>query len=200
MSDDRRPAAPPAEAEAAIGSALPAEVWLRGNPRPAAVALAASLVAAAIAAGAMVALRPPAWGIAVVAAVCVVGLLAATAFVWSAARPRLACRGGVVEVRLAPLGVQRVPLDVVECVFPGSQPVVADSGDVAARRVNTLVLRLAERAAEWRTRPVAAAWGSWADGTVVFDGRWCEPLTPALAREISTRLLEARRRVAPGPR
>lgn len=200
MNEDRRPVAPRAEAEAAAASALPAEVWLRGNPRPALMTLAASLAAAAIAAAALVAFQPPAWGIAVVAAGCLVGLFVATAFVWAAARPRLACRGGMVEVRLAPLGVQRVPLDVVECVFPGSQPVVAESGDVAARRVNTLVLRLAERAAEWRTRPVASAWGSWADGTVVFDGRWCEPLTPVLAREISTRLLEARRRVAPQPR
>lgn len=200
MSEDRRPAAPPAEAEGAAASSLPVEVWLRGNPRPAIMALAASLAAAAIALGALMAFQPPAWAIAVVGAACLVGLLAAAAFVWAAARPRLACRGGMVEVRLAPLSVQRVPLDVVECVFPGSQPVVAESGDVAARRVTTLVLRLAERAAEWRTRPVAAAWGSWADGTVVFDGRWCEPLTPALAREISARLLEARRRVAPGPR
>lgn len=193
-------AAAVAEAEPAARSTPRAEVWLRGNPRPAIIALAAISAAVAAAAATAVAIRPPGWVTAILATSGVAGLLAAVAFVWAASRPRLACRGGVVEVRLAPLGVHRVPLDVVECVFPGSQPLAGEAGEDAARRVNTLVLRLAERAAEWRARPVAAAWGSWEDGNVVLDGRWCEPLTPALIREVSTRLLEARRRVAPGPR
>jgi len=81
-------------------------------------------------------------------------------------------------------------------VFPGSQPLGGDD-ETADRRVTTLVLRLAERAVEWRSRPVTQAWGSWEDGNVVFDGRWCEPLSPAVARDISARLLEARRRVLP---
>jgi hypothetical protein len=44
---------------------------------------------------------------------------------------------------------------------------------------------------------VSPVWGSWEEGNVVFDGRWCEPLSPAMARDISARLLEARRRVLP---
>lgn len=189
-----------AAAEAESGGAAPVltEIWLRSNPRPAAL-LAAALVAVAVAAFAVVvAVHPPAWGLAVAAAASLAGLLFAAAFLWAASRPRLACRGDVLEVRLTPLGVQRVPLAVVECVFPGSQP-LGGADETADRRVTTLVLRLAERAVEWRSRPVTPAWGSWEDGNVVFDGRWCEPLSPAVARDLSARLLEARRRVLPAP-
>jgi len=171
-----------------------AEVWLRANPRPAAVLFVAMMAVAAVAAAVLIAARPPAWGVAFVATACLAGLTLGAAFVWATSRPRLACRGDALEVRLSPLGVQRVPLEVVECIFPGSQPLGADD-ETADRRVSTLVMRLAERAVEWRSRPVASAWGSWEDGNVVFDGRWCEPLSQAIARDISARLLEAKRRV-----
>lgn len=174
------------------------EIWLQGNVRPAvglcaAVAVSGSLVMAAVAA-----LRPPAAVAWAAATICLAGVLVAGAVVWAARRPRLVHRGGVLEVRLSPLAVQRIPLEVVECVFPGSHLLGVGEPDAADRRVNTLVLRLAERAVEWRSRPVVPAWGSWDDGNVVFDGRWCEPLSPELARGISTRLLEAKRRHAVG--
>jgi hypothetical protein len=185
-----------AEAESAGAAPVAAEVWLRSNPWPAAL-LSATLATVAVAAFAVVvAVRPSAWGVAVAAAASLAGLLFAAVFLWAASQPRLACRGDVLEVRLTPLGVQRVPLEVVECVFPGSRP-LGSNAETADRRVTTLVLRLAERAVEWRSRPVSPVWGSWEEGNVVFDGRWCEPLSPAMARDISARLLEARRRVLP---
>jgi hypothetical protein len=173
-----------------------AEVWLRANLRPAAVLFGAIAAAVAAAAAVLIAVRPPAWSVAIVVMACLIGLMVAAAFLWAASRPRLARRGGTLEVRLSPLGVQRVPLEVVECIFPGSQLLGADD-ETADRRVSTLVMRLAERAVEWRSRPVASAWGSWEDGNVVFDGRWCEPLSQAIARDISARLLEAKRLVTP---
>ena len=199
VSRDRMPTSNATEADVVnpvrIGES---EIWLRGNPRPALGLLTAALVVAAAATAVVVISRSPAWiawGAAVGAALLVA---VAVSLAWSAARPRLARRGAFLEVRLSPLAVQRVPLEIVECVFPGSQSLEAGGDDHAAaagRRVNTLVLRLAERAVDWRSRSVAAAWGTWDDGNVVFDGRWCEPLSPALAREISARLLEARRQV-----
>jgi hypothetical protein len=62
--------------------------------------------------------------------------------------------------------------------------------------VGTIVVRLAERATEWRDRPSFAPWGSWADGHIICDGRWCEPLSVERARAISASLLEAKREVA----
>ncbi|MCE9630260.1 MAG: hypothetical protein K8S94_06015 [Planctomycetia bacterium] len=175
------------------------EIWLRGNARPAIGLLAAALVVAGGVTTAVVFARPAAWIAWGVVAAAALLVAAAVALAWSASRPRLARRGAFLDVRLSPLAVQHVPIEIVECVFPGSQPLDADDADheaVAGRRVNTLVLRLAERALDWRSRSVAAAWGTWDEGNVVFDGRWCEPLSPALAREISARLLEARRQVA----
>ncbi len=173
-----------------------AEVWLRANPRPAAVLFGAMAAVAMVAVAVLFAVRPPAWVVVVVAVACLASLIVAAASLWASSRPRLARRGGTLEVRLSPLGVQRVPLEVVECIFPGSQLLGADD-ETADRRVSTLVMRLAERAVEWRSRPVASAWGSWEDGNVVFDGRWCEPLSQAIARDISARLLEAKRLVTP---
>ena len=175
-----------------------AEIWLRGNVRPALGLLAAALSVAGMVAALVGIARPPAWIAWAAVVTAALFVAAAVALAWSASRPRLARRGTFLDVRLSPLAVHHVPIDIVECVFPGSQSLVADRDDheaAAGRRVNTLVLRLAERAVDWRSRPVAAAWGTWDDGNVVFDGRWCQPLSPTLAREISARLLEARRQV-----
>lgn len=168
------------------------EVWLRSNLRPV-VALAVAAAAIATLAVVMALTLPlPPW-----AAVGLVGLagvvaLAAGCLAWGATQPRLALDGDAVAVRLAPLTVQRVPLGVVECIFRGSEPIAA-AGDPPRFRVGTLVLRLAERATEWRQRPSFRPWGTWEDGHVVIDGRWCEPLSPESARQIATRLAEAKR-------
>jgi len=174
------------------------EVWLRGNVRPAAL-----LVAAAAATGTtlvVLAALPPtaavgvplAIGFALLAGPLVAGLGLA------AAQPRLARHGDMLRVRLAPLAAHDVPLEFVECFFMGSHVLPDPHGrdDVPTQRVGTLVMRVAERATAWHARPTFAPWGSWADGAVVFDGRWCEPLSGDLARRLSTRLVEAKRAVA----
>ena len=133
-----------------------------------------------------------------------VGLAAALAavagvFVHAAGQPRLARRGDRLVARLAPFSVHEVPLEIVECVFHGSQPLDAPAG-LPPLRVGTIVVRLAERATEWRQRPTFSPWGTWTDGHIVCDGRWCEPLSVERARAISASLLEAKREVvAAGP-
>ncbi|MFM7184033.1 MAG: hypothetical protein ACKO4Z_04575 [Planctomycetota bacterium] len=184
------------EAETSAFPEAGAEVWLWGNWRPALVAGGAVAALAVAAVVVLVAAGPPLWIAAPAAVVAAAALLVAGGFVWAAARPRLVRRGDILEIRLSPVGVERVPIEVVECIFPGSQPLGVDDG-TADRRVGTLVLRLAERATAWRSRPVASAWGAWDDGNVVFDGRWCEPLSQTLARDLSNRLLEARRQLRP---
>lgn len=170
-------------------------MWLRGNVRP---VLGGAAVAAVIIAGLVWLAVQPAAGI--VERVLCGGLAAGVAvivalFAWAAAQPRLARRGDRLVARLAPFTVHEVPLEVVECVFHGSQPLDAAS-DTPPLRVGTIVVRLAERATEWRERRSFAAWGSWVDGHIVCDGRWCEPLSVDRARAISASLLEAKREVA----
>lgn len=187
-----------ATAETSTGRRPPVEIWLRGNPRPGLAVLAAAAAATAVAGIAMAVVNPPGWVVGLGAAAAVAGLAIAGGIAWSASRPRLTRRGDVLEVRLAPLGVHRVPLDLVECVFPGSASLGGVGEAAGDRRVGTLVLRLAERATDWRMRPVPWGWGEWDDGCIVLDGRWCEPLTQATARDVAARLLEARRDVASG--
>jgi hypothetical protein len=174
------------------------EVWLRGNVRPAAFLMAtaaatgtALVVLAALPPTAAVGV-PLAIGFALLAGPLVAGLGLA------AAQPRLARHGDMLRVRLAPLAAHDVPLEFVECFFLGSHVLPDPHGrdDVPTQRVGTLVMRVAERATAWHTRPTFAPWGAWADGAVVFDGRWCEPLSGDLARRLSTRLVEAKRAVA----
>lgn len=173
----------------------PAAVWLRGNTRPVigVVALAAAVATGLVWIGARPAAGP-------LERLLLGGLAAAVAvlaggFVWAAAQPRLARRGDRLVARLAPFAVHEVPLDLVECVFHGSQPLDAVAGQPPLR-VGTIVVRLAERATEWRQRPSFAPWGTWEDGHIVCDGRWCEPLSVERARAISASLLEAKREVA----
>jgi hypothetical protein len=54
-------------------------------------------------------------------------------------------------------------------------------------------MRLAERFADYAKRPTFTPWGTWDDGYVVFDGRWCEPLSADLAKQLSRRLIDAKR-------
>lgn len=188
----------------ASATALPspaADVWLRGNVRPV-IGLAAlvAIVGAGLTAAVLLAGVAPAksWLVfaAWLVAEAVVALLAA-----AAARPRLVHRrspehGDILEVRLAPGTSHGVPLDAIECFFMGSQRLEAE-GDVAddqpTHRVGTLVMRVAERATEWQTRPTFTPWGTWQEGAIVFDGRWCEPLSVELARRLSGKLVDAKR-------
>ena len=59
-----------------------------------------------------------------------------------------------------------------------------------------LVMRVAERAADWQARPTFVPWGTWSDGAIVFDGRWCAPLSVELARQLSGKLVAAKRAAA----
>lgn len=176
------------------------EIWLRGNLRPAvglvfvAAIVTCAGVAAALAGGAAPVV---AWTVAGAgaAAVAATALLAV-----AAARPRLERHGSSVRVRLAPLTVHDVPLDVVECVFRGTLPLGGEADAAAAEpshRVATLVLRIAERATAWQARPTFRAWGTWEGGNIVLDGRWCEPLTVDRTGDVARRLLEAKRTCAP---
>jgi hypothetical protein len=172
------------------------DTWLRGNVRPGLGLVLLAAAAAGIGLAVAGALGAPRRLLIAVGGAGATAVVAAGTLAWAAARPRLMVRGSAVRVRLAPLATHDVPLEFVECVFLGSRPLAGDT-DAAepdpAGRVATLVMRIAERATAWQSRPTIAAWGSWQDGHVVFDGRWCEPLTVDLARDVARRLLEAKR-------
>ena len=172
------------------------DVWLRGNMRP---VVGFSAVATAVAALAvmLLAVFGQAWGAWLVVGVAAGVLLSLIVIDRASARPRLARCGDRLEVRLAPGRVEMVPLDMVECLFRGSE-VLGEQADDAAPllRVGTLVIRFAERAGQWSARPAFRPWGTWQDGYAVIDGRWCEPLSLETVQRIAGALLEAKREVA----
>jgi hypothetical protein len=175
-------------------------VWLRGNARP---GVAVVIVTAAVGGGVLggaVALGLAGWPLAGVALLVALVLINALVAAWVVSRPRLARVGDSIEVRLAPGPVERVPLEFVECIFRGSDPVMPP-GEVESTprfRVGTVVVRLAERAKQWHDRPTFHQWGTWEDGHIVIDGRWCAPLTRETVQSVASRLLEAKREAATG--
>lgn len=185
-------------------SQQPPEVWLRGNTRlaimlgGAAVVLDGAAVVMVMAAGARDA-APAWWAAAAIAAVTASGLML---LAWAAARPRIVRQGERLLVQVAPLTRREVPIDVVECFFPGSNPLDATGsptcGEHATFRVGTLVIRLAERALDYRAGETFSPWASWDDSYLVLDGRWCEPLSPVLVKDLGSRLVAAKRSVVAG--
>jgi hypothetical protein len=183
----------------------PHEVWLRGNMRVAGVlgAVAVLLDGGALGAVLMAMQRrgeaPGWWGVAAVAAAAASGLML---LAWASSRPRLVRQGGSLLVQLSPLVRQEVPLEVIECFFPGSNSLDADGaltcGEHAVFRVGTLVIRLAERALDYRSGATFAPWATWGDSYIVLDGRWCEPLSPELVKALSSRLVAAKRAATAG--
>jgi len=180
------------------------DVWLRGNMRPAIVVAAAfTLICGLLLASLWLADTPPSplmvW---LVRGFCVLSAATMAMFLVAASRARLERVGDALRVRLALFRSHDVPLDVVECFFLGSHPLEQPGtarDDRPTHRVGTLVVRLAERAAEWHERPTMSEWGSWKEGAIVCDGRWCEPLSADLVRSLTQRLVEAKRTLTPQP-
>jgi hypothetical protein len=183
-------------------SSEPVEVWLRGNVRPVAVvaAVGAVILAGGAAMAAAAPLAPAVRG-AVVGALVLAGAGLAL-LMHATSRPRLMRCGDRLRVRVAPQAVADVPLEVVECFFAGSTPLDATGApaadEQAACRVGTLVVRVAERAVEHHRRDTFRPWVVWEEGAIVIDGRWCEPLSPAKARDLGGRLVAAKRDTAGG--
>jgi hypothetical protein len=195
------------------GNTPTAEVWLRGNIRPVLLAALATLLSGGLIVAALVVFKAPAWVVAVVSLLVATGAAATAAVAVESSRPRVARRVNLVLLRLAPWHLETVPLEVLECFFLGSSPVGTHPASSAcgedaeaspesaaqpesSRRRGTLAIRLAERSHEYVQRSVSLPWGGWARGTIVVDGLWCEPLTPALVRDLTGRLVSAQREVS----
>ena len=195
------PAAPPAHG-AVVGSTdapSPAlvgvgrSVWLRANGRPGVV-----IASLAVAMGLALLLLARPWGRSVGVVTWLGGagvLVAGAGGVMLTLRPRLVLEKESVRVHLAPGRIDPVPLEFVECFFLGSRLEPPPPGDdsTGGARVRTLVMRIAERAVDHAARPTLPLWGAWSEGSVNFDGRWCEPLSVDLVRRLNRDLATAKR-------
>lgn len=166
------------------------EVWLRSNRRflPWLLLLPSLLV---VAGGLLATWSEGSWALWVGGVICLLGMLVAVMILIAEWEPRLSYRAGWLGVNLGPGRPTRVPLEVVECFFLGHADLPGAQGKET--RISTVVMRLAESATHWKSRPVSARLGRWCDGYVVFYGLWCEPLNVAIVERLNHRLVAVRR-------
>ncbi|MGH7135830.1 MAG: hypothetical protein ACREHD_08830 [Pirellulales bacterium] len=175
------------------------EVWLRPNRRI--IAVAALFPALALAGGCALVLFPTGhetrrWIEAlggVIAGLALVGLIF---LLWQAWQPRLAFDGRHLVVNLGTARPIRVPLDVVEGFLLGQGPSFLPGRQYERAEVANVVVRLAERAAEWENVEVNRQFGTWCGHYITIRGTWCERLSVALVHRLNARLAEARQTLA----
>jgi hypothetical protein len=105
-------------------------------------------------------------------------------------RPRLGYERGFLLCWLGGLRPVRVPIDVVEGFLLGQGPSYLPGKRAARLDTNTLVIRLAERAAEWERAPTSRRLASWCGHYVTIRGTWCEPLSVDVATRLNQRLYD----------
>jgi hypothetical protein len=128
---------------------------------------------------------------AVVAAVSIMGLLF---LLWQARQARLACDGRRLLVNLGTARPVAVGLECVEGFLLGQGPAFLPGKENA--EVANVVVRLAERAAEWERVEVNRQLGSWCGHYITIRGTWCEPLSVALVNRLNVRLAEVKSSLA----
>lgn len=134
--------------------------------------------------------NPVTWGVSLgllAAAIVAVGV----AFrMWNA--PRICYDRTHVVLRFPDASVFRIPLEAVECFFLGAAKYQRCGAD--PRESIAVVVRLADRAREWKQRDLPADYGEWKEGYVTLDGTWCEPIAEAKVLELNRWLVEAKKR------
>jgi len=172
------------------------QTWLRTNVRafvlgaipPAMVALLAVVVGlGSVEALSAAWIRGLAWLVAVLA-----GIFALT-MIRQATQPRLAYEAGHLLVYLQLGPPVRVPMEIVEAFFLGQGPSMLSGRQGEELTVANLVVRLAEKAEDWKHRDVKPALGHWCDGYITIRGTWCERLSVERVNQLNHQLAETSR-------
>jgi hypothetical protein len=90
-------------------------------------------------------------------------------------------------------GPVSVPLAVVEGFLLGQGPAQLPGERRSADQVANVVVRLAEKAEQWRHVDVKRSLGHWCDGYITIRGTWCEPLDESVVNGLNRRLAAAHR-------
>jgi hypothetical protein len=175
------------------------EIWLRTNARavwfgtvlPAAVGVAGLLLATGLPGH-----EPAAWLRVVGIVLLVLAALTVLALLWQLRRPRLAYADDHLLIGLRFGAPIRVPVEVVECFWLGQAASLLPLDRDRHREASSLVIRIAERAADWRHQEVSPQLGAWCEGYVTIRGTWCEPLSVPLVNRLNQRLSEVSRQAA----
>jgi hypothetical protein len=172
------------------------EIWLRSNRRVITAAalppLVGAIVCFVIAAGYVSWIDAGVLRIlfGIMGGICLLSLAIYASLAW---QPRLAYAEGHLLVYLGLARPTAVPIEVVEAFLLGQGPSWLAGKKHQRTETTTLVIRLAERATEWKHRPVYPMLGSWCDGYITIRGTWCEPLSVEVAKRLNLRLHELTR-------
>jgi hypothetical protein len=122
------------------------------------------------------------------------GLLGAATFAYSMRLPRLALQDDHLLVYLRSSIPERVPIEYVECFFWGQGPSLIRLPTGNEAESANVIVRLAERAEQWRDRETNRSLGEWKCGYITIRGAWCERITPELVKDLNERLTAVHRR------
>jgi hypothetical protein len=175
-----------------------AAVWVRSNRRalvwgmivPATLALIGLAVAAWMLAAAN---GQPNYWLLIPAVLVGVGVLGLLALVREMLRPRLSYADGHLRVHLGNGPPEKVPIEFVECFFRGQGSSMVKDHSGHEPEVATVIVRIAERAADYKHRDVKAALGHWCEGYITLRGTWCEPIDNDGLLALNRRLVAAQR-------
>ena len=167
------------------------EIWLRPNRRILAASAVApvgcAILCGAIALGYVSPMDDLVFRV-ITGVLAVIALFALLFYVALARQPRLAYSDGRLLVYLRRLGPFAVPIEFVEAFLLGQGPSWLAGKKHHRTETTTLVIRLADRAVDWKHRDVHPVLGSWCDGYITIRGTWCEPLSIELVNRLNLRL------------
>lgn len=127
------------------------------------------------------------------AALVGLGSLGLLALAREMVRPRLSYADGRLLVHLGSGPPEEVPIEFVECFFRGQGSSMVKDHSGNEPEVATVIVRIAERAADYRHRDVKAALGHWCEGYITLRGTWCEPIDNDQLLALNRRLVAAQR-------
>jgi hypothetical protein len=122
-----------------------------------------------------------------------IALIFAIPIVQGIRTPRLGYEDDCLLVYLRGAQPFQVPIEIVEVFFLGQGPAMVKAKGGENAETSTIVVRLAESAAEWHHREVNPSLGQWCDGYIVIRGTWCEPINADLLKSLNHRLVEIHR-------
>lgn len=174
------------------------EVWLRTNARAMAFGMVLPIGVAALGAVLLFGVPghvPALWIRAVGVLALGLGLLLAVGMLAQLWRPRLAYCNGQLLVGLTAGAPLTVPIEHVECFWIGQAPALLPGKSHRHVDAASLVVRIAESAADWHQRDVKPQLGAWCGGYITIRGTWCEPLSVPLVNRLNERLAEVTRAI-----
>jgi hypothetical protein len=172
------------------------EIWLRTNARALLFGMAPPVVVALLGLALVWGLpgrAPPVWLRGVGVALTALAAVTILALAWQLRKPRLAYRDGELWIWLRFGAPIRMPIDAVEGFLLGQAPSLLPLERNRNSETAALVIRVADRAAQWRSQEVKPQLGTWCEGYITIRGTWCEPLSVGLVNRLNQRLAELTR-------